>query len=145
MTATRLGVRWVWLMGRLDDGRELMAYEMRSAEGGRNSPADRGRLLGGGAWIVERNGGVTPQKRWSIEPSVHVKTSRGLVPSRFTLTLDDDIHIVLEHEQRAFIPTRALSELSEAGIWESPAKLVEAKGVSGGRFWADVMAPYGSI
>lgn len=145
MTATRLGVRWIWVMGRLDDGRELMAYEMRTADGGRRAPADRGRPLGGGAWLVERDGNVRTCERWSIQPMDHVSTSRGLVPSRFALTLDDDIELVLEHEQRAFIPTRALSELSEAGIWESPARLVDARGVSGGRFWVDVMAPYGSI
>lgn len=145
MTTTRLGVRWIWLMARLDDGRELLAYEMRTGDGGRTAPANSGRRIGGGAWVVDRDGEVRPYERWSIEPSHHVTTSRGLVPTRFALKMGDDIHLVLEHEQRAFIPTRALTELCEGGIWESPARLIDAKGVSGGRFWADVMGPNGSI
>ncbi|MBX3203781.1 MAG: hypothetical protein KF764_01870 [Labilithrix sp.] len=146
MTATKLGVRWMWLMARFDDGRECMAYEIRTATGGRKAPADSGDALAGGAWLIEREGTVRACNNWSLVPSKHVTTSRGLVPSCFCLTLPDDgIAFTIEHEQRTFVPTRALGELIEAGIWESPARLVDARGVTGGRFWADVMGPFGSV
>ncbi len=144
MSVSRLGVRWMWLMARLDDGRELMAFEMRTATGGRNAPADAGRAIGGGAWVVETNGQVRPARRWSLTPEHHVRTPRGLVPNRFRAELPDEgIRLVLEHEIPKFVPTRALGELFEAGIWESSARLVDASGTSGGRFWVDVMPAYG--
>jgi len=145
MTSTRFDVRWLWLLARFDDGRECMAYEMRTGNGGRKAPADAGRPIGGGAWIVERDGRVSCPKRWSLVPSHHEPTRRGLVPSRFTLTLPDEgVRLTLEHEQRTFVPTRALSELNEAGIWESPARAIESEGIGPGRYWVDFMAPMGS-
>src|SRR5262249_48210188 len=119
-------------------------YEMRSAEGGRQSPADAGRVVGGGAWIVERDGSVRAARGWALTPERHQRTPRGLLPSRFRVELPgDDLRFVVEHELPAFVATRALGELAEAGIWESPARLVE--GGPGGRFWVDVMPPYGGV
>jgi hypothetical protein len=143
LTVTDPALRWMWLMARLDDGRECMAYEMRTADGGRDAPADSGRPAGGGAWIVERNGVARPIERWTLRPLRHIATPRGLVPSQFMLDMPDErLRFVVEHEQPTFVPTRALGELVEAGIWESPARLLE--GPTGGRFWVDVMPPYGA-
>jgi hypothetical protein len=146
MTVSRFNMRWMWLMARLDCGREIMAYEMRTGAGGRKAPADAGDPIGGGAWIVEADGTVRAARNWSFKPVRHEKRPRGLVPDRFRLELPDDgISFVVEHEVPTFVPTRALGEMVEAGVWESPARLVEARGIGGGRFWVDVMPPRGGV
>jgi len=147
----RIGVRWVWFMARLADGRECMAFEMRTARGGRKAPADAGDPIGGGAWIVERNGCVRAIPRWSLVPEDHITSPRGLVPRRFRLTMPDEgLRAVVEHELPTFVSTRALGELVEAGIWESSARLVDGAALGTGdasdhRFWVDVMSAYGGI
>lgn len=147
MTMTDPNLRWLWLMARLPDGRECMAFEMRTADGGRNAPADAGRPVGGGAWLVETDGRVRPVPSWSLRPEGHVDTPRGRVPRRFRVRLQGDgldAHLVLAHRQPTFVPTRALGEMFDAGIWESPCDVLEASGVSaGGRYWVDVMTPWG--
>jgi len=55
------------------------------------------------------------------------------------------MRLVVEQELPTFVPTRALGELAEAGIWESPARLIESEGSGAGRFWIDVMPPYGGV
>lgn len=146
MTLSDPGLRWLWFMGRFDDGRDCMIYAMRTADGGRNAPADAGRPAGGGAWIVEPDGEVRPIERWSLTPQGHRATSRGSLPTRFVVRLPDEgIELTLAHERATFVRTRALGELIEAGIWESPARLERATGVRGGRFWVDYMPPFGGV
>lgn len=144
LTLTNPNLRWLWFMGRFDDGRECMIYAMRTADGGRHAPADAGRPAGGGAWIIERDGRARAIEEWSLTPEAHVDTRRGRVPTRFRVSLPGEgIRLVLAHDHRTFVPTRALGELIEAGIWESPCTLIEGEGVRGGRFWVDVMPPWG--
>jgi predicted secreted hydrolase len=149
MTMTNPALRWLWLMARLPDGRDVMAFEMRSADGGRHAPADAGRPAGGGAWLVETDGRVRAIASWSLRPEAHVDTPRGRVPRRFRVRLQDDgldVRLVLRHRQPTFVPTRALGELYDAGIWESPCDVESAEGVGeGGRYWVDVMTPGGGV
>ncbi len=149
MTMTNPALRWLWLMARLPDGRDVMAFEMRSAGGGRHAPADAGRPAGGGAWLVEADGRVRAIASWSLRPEAHVDTPRGRVPRRFRVRLQDDgldVRLVLRHRQPTFVPTRALGELYDAGIWESPCDVESAEGVGeGGRYWVDVMTPGGGV
>jgi len=142
-TVRQIGLRWIWFMARLDDGRECMAYELRGAGGGRRAPADSGPRLGGGAWLVGVDGSVRAVDGWSLTPEAHQATPRGPVPRRLRVELPGELRLVVESEMPTFVPTRALGELAEAGIWESPARLVE--GSVGGRFWMDVMPPYGGV
>lgn len=144
MTARDSNLRWLWLMARLDDGRECMAYELRTADGGRDAPADAGRVVAGGAWLVDQTSRARAIPRAILRPLAHRRTMRGLAPTRTELRLpDEDVRLTLEHEMPTFVPTRALGESGSAGIWESPARLIDARGVTGGRFWVDYMPPFG--
>lgn len=146
MTTTDPDVRWIWVMARLADGTEVMAFELRTADGGRHAPADAGRRIDGGAWVVLRDGRARRAERFTLRPERHVDTGLGRVPTRFRLTLPDegvDLHV--EHLRRSFVPTRALGELLVAGIWESPADRVGATSAAGDEcFWVDVMPPFGA-
>jgi hypothetical protein len=63
-----------------------------------------------------------------------------------TLELRDfDLRLVVEPRQFTFVPTRALGELVDAGIWESPGRLVDSHNASDGEFWLDFMPPFGGV
>jgi hypothetical protein len=146
MTVKQFGLRWTWFMARLEDGRECMAYQLRGADGGRASPTNAGEVAGGGAWIVGAGGEVQRARRFAFEvdPSRDLVTSRGRVPGRLRVELPDEgVRLVVEPRAPRFVPTKALGELVDAGIWESPGRLVE--GTSGGEFWIDYMPPYGGV
>jgi len=48
-----------------------MAYELRTADGGRQAPADAGRALGGGAWVVDVSGVARAVDGWSLRVEGH--------------------------------------------------------------------------
>jgi predicted secreted hydrolase len=145
MTVRELDLKWTWMMARLDDGRECMAYELRRGSGGRTKPPSQGDRVGGGAWLVERDGAVRGSARWdlAVGPEDDAPTSRGPVPGRVELTMPElGVNLVVAPRQLTFVPTRALGELVDAGIWESPGRLVRGP-CSGGDFWIDYMPPWG--
>ncbi len=136
-------LKWIWPHLRLDDGRELMGYVLRDSSAGRWASADDGREIGRGGWLVEHDGRVVTLPTLDVRsvPEYDVRTSRGLVPTRFRVEVPEmGLALTLEHcVKTPYLPMRAFGSWLDAGAWEGPARIVEATDGVQGEAWVEVV------
>lgn len=130
MTIGAPNLAWIWPHLRLADGRELHGYVLRDS-------VDR-RELGRAGWVVERDGRVRRLRHFDVAPLATIATPRGDVPTRFAVELDD-LRVVLDHAiADPFLPMLSFGAALDGGIWESPARIVEASSPIDGHCWVEV-------
>lgn len=138
--ATVIGLRWLWLHLRLPGERELVAYVIRDARGGRDAGADDGRELGRSAWLIDAQARVQPLARFELCATAHADTERGRIPTRFALDVPD-LRLQLDFEHAValpYLPMRAFGEVAQLGIYEAPIRVLSASepGASG---WLEIV------
>ncbi len=132
LAITAPNLAWIWPHLRLDDGTELHGYVLRDS-------ADRREIVRAG-WLVDHGGAVRRLRDFDVRAVDTVDSARGAVPTRFAVDSDElDLHVVLEHAiADPFLPMLAFGTALDAGIWESPATIVEANRAIAGHCWVEV-------
>lgn len=135
-----LGLRWLWLHLRLAGERELVAYVIRDARGGRRADADQGRELGRDGWLIDPAAQVRRLARFELFATAHADTARGRIPTRFGLEVPElGLAVDCAHAiELPYLPMRAFGDAADPGIYEGPIRVLSSSepGVSG---WLEIV------